>query len=252
MEINAIQLTFLDIPAELTQEYNRWYDLDHMPEHVAKDDVLMGRRYVSPSTLRGLPGMLVHETFGADAPYATIYFHGGPLDFESPEARGLWTTLDHHIVRQGRYWREGRAVNSTWWRLARAVTRPSVLVSERAVPYLAHRGVIFAFGRAPSADRRQEAVDWWEQTHLVDLFSVPGLLAALRFDPGGRGEADTLLHVLLCEQPPAQVLAGIEEMKRAARALGRFPAHKGAYEPLAFVPYDLIVPLDYRFDFDTD
>ncbi len=252
MEVNAIALTFLDIPAELTREYNRWYDLDHMPEHVAKADVLMGRRYVSPASLKGLPGALVHETFGADAPYATIYFHGGPLDFDSPQARELWTTLDRSIVKEGRYWREGRAVNSTRWRLARSVARPSVLVSERAVPYLAHRGVIFAYGRAPSVERRQEAVDWWERTHLVDLFAVPGLLAAMRFDPAAGGDPATLLHVLLCEDPPGRVLARIEEAKRTAVALGRFPPHKGAYEPLAFVPYDLVVPLEYDFELADD
>lgn len=249
MEINAIQLTFLDIPKELTQEYNRWYDLDHMPEHVAKGDVLMGRRYVSTKQLKDLPGAQVSETFGADAPYATIYFHGGPLDFESDEARALWTVLDKTIVKSGRYWLDGRAVNGTGWRLAASKARSSVLVSERAIPYVNHRGVIFAYGKAPSEDRYQEAIDWWDNTHLPDLFSVPGVLGAMRFTPGQRGEEGTLLHIILCEDSPAQVLAGIEDMKRYAGATGRWPAHKGAYEPLAFVPYDRIVALDYDFDF---
>ena len=39
MKVNGMHLAFLDIPKELTEEYNRWNDLDHMPEHVAKDDV---------------------------------------------------------------------------------------------------------------------------------------------------------------------------------------------------------------------
>ena len=32
------------------------------------------------------------------------------------------------------------------------------------------------------------------------------------------------------------------------RAVGRFPAHGGVYEPLAFLPYDRIVPFEYDLD----
>jgi hypothetical protein len=38
---------------------------------------------------------------------------------------------------------------------------------------------------------------------------------------------------------------------RYAGAVGRFPPHGGAYEPLAFVPYRLIRPLEYDFDFSA-
>jgi hypothetical protein len=34
MEMQGVLLALLDMPAELTEEYNRWYDLDHMPEQV--------------------------------------------------------------------------------------------------------------------------------------------------------------------------------------------------------------------------
>jgi hypothetical protein len=35
VKTEGMMLALLDIPAEYTEEYNRWYDLDHMPEHVA-------------------------------------------------------------------------------------------------------------------------------------------------------------------------------------------------------------------------
>ncbi|MGD9797538.1 MAG: hypothetical protein AB7H43_08045 [Acidimicrobiia bacterium] len=251
MDINAIALTFLEIPAELTQEYNRWYDLDHMPEHVSKDDVVMGRRYVATRAHREAPGALADEDFGNFAPYATIYFHGGPLDFTSDEARELWRVMDHRIVRQGRYWKDGRALGGGRWWLAEGTARPGVLVAPPAIPHLNHRGVIFAYGRAPSVERRDAAVAWWRDTHLPDLFTVPGVFAALRFDPvpGDPGGDDRLLHVILCDEPPIEVMGRIEESKRYTRAIGRFPAHGGAYEPLAFLPYDRIVPFEYDFEF---
>jgi hypothetical protein len=35
-------------------------------------------------------------------------------------------------------------------------------------------------------------------------------------------------------------------------AIGRWPAHGGVYEPVAFLPYERIVPLEYDFDFGED
>jgi hypothetical protein len=247
VEINGIMLAFLDIAPEFTQEYNRWYDLDHMPEHVAKHDVIMGRRYVAPKHLHEVEGAQVAE-FG-HPPYVTLYFFGGPLDMMSKEARDGWTTTDAEIVRAGRYWKEGRGVSNTYWRLAASTARPSVLVQRRAVPHLNHRGIVVAWGKGRSVDDRQAALDWWDQTHLVDLFAVPGVLAALRFDPVAEANADQLLHIILCEDPPGEVMPRIDAAMKYAKAVGRYPAHKGAYESLAFLPYDRIVPLEYDFDF---
>jgi hypothetical protein len=253
VEINAISLTFLDISAELTQEYNRWYDLDHMPEHVSKADVVMGRRYVHPRSLRSLPGLLNSEEFGDQAPYATIYFYGGPLDFASPEARELWRAMDHIILRAGRYWKDGKAKSGGRFRLGESFTKPGVHVSTPAVPHINHRGVIFAYGRPSSADKREAAQAWWRDTHLPDLFAVPGVFAALRFDPvAGDPNEDSMLYVIMCNEPVSDVMVAIEESKRYTRAIGRFPAHNGVYEPIAFLPYDRIVPFEYDFDFGTD
>jgi hypothetical protein len=252
VEINAMQLAFLDIPSNRTREYNRWYDLDHKAEHVAKADVLMANRYVAPKSLRGLPGTLEHEPWGGHARYLTIYSFGGPLDFQSAEARQGWLDTDKGILRQGRFWMEGRPHGLYSFRVGQMATRTSLLVQDRAVPYVAHRGVILATGTAPSAERRQEAVDWWLQVHLVDLFGgVPGLLAAIELVPVEE-ESDEVAWLLLCEDPPAEVLAGIEEVKRYATAVRRFPAYQDAYVPKAFVPFDRIVPLEYDFEFGDE
>jgi hypothetical protein len=252
VEVTGIALALLDIRSELTQEYNRWYDLDHLPEHISKADVVAGRRYVAPRELRSVPGVQPSEWLGGYPSYVTTYLFGGPLDFMSDEAQDLWRVKDRGIVKEGRYWNEGLLRHNSHWWLADAVTRPTVLVSKEAVPHLAHRGIILAVGKAPSADRVQEAVDWWDNTHLVDLFAVPGLLGAIRLAPVDPAHADVLLHVLLCEEPPADVMAGIDKAMRYQRAVGRFPAHGGVYERIAFLPYNRIVPLEYDFDIPSD
>jgi hypothetical protein len=248
VEINALNLVFLDIPAEVSEDYNRWYDLDHMPEHVSKADVVMGRRYVAPKHLHGIEGSQPAEQVGGHPPYATIYFFGGPLDFMSDEAMAGWKTMDRGIVKQGRYWQKGRSTGGAKWRLEDAFARPSVLVSKPAIPHLNHRGVIFAIGRAPSVERRQEAVDWWTDIHLPDLFAVPGVMAALRGKPE-TADPDLVLHVLLCDDPPVEVMPRIEAAKGYASAIGRYPAYGGVYEPQGFLPYDRVVPLEYGFEF---
>ena len=69
-------------PREETQEYNRWYDLDHVPEHVSKPDVLMNKRYVAPRDLQDLGGGGSDLT-GGHPPYLSMYYLGGP-DFAGP------------------------------------------------------------------------------------------------------------------------------------------------------------------------
>jgi hypothetical protein len=248
MKVTGIMFAMLDIPPEFTAEYNRWYDLDHLPEHISKPDVLTARRYVAPRDLQEAPAVEQSELTGGFAPYATIYLFGVE-DFDGPEALEGWRTKDRGIVKDGRYWREGRGTYARRWRLAETFSAASVLVAPEAVPYIAHRGVIVAIGRAPSAERRSEAVDWWRTTYLVDLLALPGILGALRLDPTVAAEADLTMHVLLCSDDPAIVMTRIADAQRYLRAIGRYPAFGGLYEPLAFLPYRTIVPYEYDFDF---
>jgi hypothetical protein len=246
MEVAGVLFALLDIPREETEEYNRWYDLDHMPEHVSKSDVLSAKRYVAPRDLQALGGG-GSELTGAHPPYLTMYYLGGD-DFAGEAAWEGWTTKDRGIVKAGRFWRSGSFTFVRRWRLGETFSRPSVLVSDEAVPYLAHRGVVVALGRAPSAERRADAERWWRDTHLVDLFAVEGVLGALRFDPLQDDEQDLLLHVLLLQDDPAVVMERIEQAMRYSGPLGRYPAHGGAYESVAFLPYRLILPLEYDFE----
>ncbi len=245
MEVAGILLALLDIPREETEEYNRWYDLDHLPEHVSKPDVLMAKRYVAPRDLQDLGGGGSDLT-GAHPPYLTMYYLGGS-DFAGVEAAAGWTTKDRGIIKAGRFWRSGKVPFVRRWRLGETFTRASVLVSDEAVPYIAHRGLVVALGRAPSADQRDDAVRWWRDTHLVDLLAVEGVLAAMRFESIEADEQDLLLHILLLEDDPSVVMERFERTLRYIGPLGRYPAHGGVYESVAFLPYRLIAPLEYDF-----
>jgi hypothetical protein len=252
MEVKGMLLALLDIGPEHTEDYNRWYDLDHLPEHISKADVLAGRRYVAPRDLQALGGG-GHELTGGHPPYLTLYYLGVE-DFAGAEAQSLWTTKDRGIVKAGRYWRPGGGTFVRRWRLGESFTFPPVLVSDEAIPYLAHRGVVVALGRAPSADERDVAVQWWRDTHLVDLLAIEGVLGVMRLDPPdpdkeGEADRDLLIHLIICEHDPAVVMPRIEQVLRYKTATGRYPAYGGAYESLAMLPYRTIVPFEYDFDF---
>jgi hypothetical protein len=248
MHIRGVLLTMLDVSAELTDEYNRWYDSDHLPEHLSKPDVVTAARYVATKSLRATPGVTTSELTGGHPSYLTLVFLGGAIDIMGEEALAGWRDMDRACVKQGRFWRTGERQFGRRMLLERAVARPSVLVAEPAVPHLPHRGVVVCIGRAPSAERRQEAVDWWEQTHLVDLFGVSGILAALRFELVDEADQDLLIHILYCDAHPEKVMASLQHELRYLEGIGRYPAHGGRYEALAVLPYERIIPFEYGFD----
>ncbi|MGD9796263.1 MAG: hypothetical protein AB7V43_22580 [Acidimicrobiia bacterium] len=250
MKINAIMVALLHIPAEHKETYNRWYDLDHLPEHISKGDVLMGRRYAATVPVRSAPGVVASELTDGHPSYATIYWFGGPLDFESEEARSGWLVKDKFITKAGRYWRAGVVPYSAGWRLARARARRSIRIDEEAITYLPHRGMILILGKARSAAERADALAWWRDSQEDDLLDLPGVLAVLEFSPGEGVGDDQILHIVLCEDSPVEVMAALEQSRTLQQLTGRFPAHKGVYEQLALLPYQSIVPLDYSFDME--
>src|SRR5262249_25667668 len=130
-----------------------------------------------------------------------------------------------------------------------AWARAGCHVSDEAIPYLAHRGVVVAIGRPPTPEQRADALRWWDDVHLPDLLAVDGVLAALRFAPVRGTDDDLVLHLLLLEAAPEVAMARIDSVLRYDSAIGRFPPHGGVYEPLVFLPYRSIVPLEYDFDF---
>jgi hypothetical protein len=247
VKVTGISVALLDMPSEYTQEFNRWYDLDHLPEHVSKDDVLMARRYVATPETATLPGIQASDLTAGHPPYAAIYFFGGPLDFMSDEASAGWREMDRRIIKAGRFWTQGRVAFASWWKLTAAAARPSIHISNDAIPHLPHQSIVLILGKASSPEHRPDAVAWWEGTQLPDLHEIPGVLATLRFEPAQADESELLLHVLLCSSPVNEIMRDFVQVRRYQELTGRYPAHSRAYETVAILPYDLIIPLRYDF-----
>ncbi len=70
MEPTGLIFAALDCDADLIEEWNRWYDLEHTPMNVCLDGVMLSRRYVAP------PALHAARLVGEDAP-----FGGGKATF---------------------------------------------------------------------------------------------------------------------------------------------------------------------------
>ncbi len=192
MKVTGVMLALIDVPTELAQEYNRWYDLDHLPEHLSKADILTAGRYVASTELTKAPGVLAAELTGGHPLFATLYFFGGPLDFMGEEAAAGWRGTDRRIIKAGRYWQVGRSVHSSrwsWptpWRVPRSTLRLTPFLTWRTAESFWQWVVSFA-ERVPRSGGVGESV------HLPDLLAVPGILAGLRFETVDASNRDLIV-----------------------------------------------------------
>ncbi len=234
MIIDGIALALLDVPDDARAAYHRWYELDHLPEHLAKPDVVTATRYLH-CTVDGL------ETGDLDGIcFATMYWLGGVQDFDDDEVLARWAETDRRLTKEGRFWRDVRVVRASRWRLRSAESRASISASEQAIPHLGHVGVVLSFGRHP-AGGREVAARWWRETQQRELLDVAGVAAILEFEPADG--SDELLHVLMCTAEVRAVTDGIRAMRAVHRLVGRYPAFKGEYETTAILPFERLSPL---------
>jgi hypothetical protein len=75
------------VDADIEDEWNRWYDAEHLPAALACPGVLAGRRYVSRGPVVGV------DRGQRDAAetriYTTIYELASPQAVETPEFRAM-------------------------------------------------------------------------------------------------------------------------------------------------------------------
>jgi hypothetical protein len=248
MRVDAVSIALLDVRSD-HRHFNRWYDLDHLPEHVSKPDVVNGQRYVATGRTRRSAGVVAGPLTQGHPPYATIYSFGGPLDFRDEAAVAGWRDKDRAIVKAGRYWLPGTLAHNSSWRPAVNWTRPSHPLSADAVAYLPHRTLVLSIGRVTD---RERASNWWNETQNDSILDLGGVLAVRQMDPADAEHADLMLHLVFSEHDAVTTMAALDELREVQRFTGRYPSHRGEYEALALLPYERIVPFQYDFVDELD
>jgi hypothetical protein len=152
-EGKGLLAVWTDIPAEVEEDFNRWYDQEHMAERLGIPGFLQARRYVS-----------LHST---------------------PKYVALYDTVDAQVLQSDTYLKVLN--NATPWtqrvrpHFQNFVRNEYELIStlgtipDQASPYvlLVRLGI--------SLEHEDEFNDWYNTDHLPALTSVPGVYGARRY-----------------------------------------------------------------------
>lgn len=251
MQANGAVVGLIDVPQEHTQDYNVWYDFDHLPEFVALDDMLLGRRYVADTECRAArpnPSKLPELADGKGS-YCTTYFMNTD---DIGAVMGYWNEAGVRLRKEKRIFRHGKIADVTFYKLIQAHARPGIPVVEAAIPYLGHQGIYVVMAEVADPAMRPAVNEWFAEAHSKDLLAVPGVVAAMRLEAHaefgtGAEKAGRYLNLYLLDEDPVKTVAEIQNAREGWVARGTSPAPGGASNVLFQSPYRYVTPTRYDF-----
>lgn len=230
MQPTGIIFAALDCDVDSIEEWNRWYDLEHVPPNVAMPGVMLGRRYVAPPQLhesrRTLPGSSFADGHTA---FLTVY----TLCVEPSSAFESMTVLRDKLYEGDRMRfpadkkvvREGDVL-----RIEGALGDPTGTLEADDVPFVGHTAIVVVQRHA------HESLDDWYRTdwapRVVALDGVHGVVTYSSVTREG-----LLLDMVFVEGDAATRLAQLREQA---------PLHSDSHVVVEGA-FDLIQPLHYPF-----
>jgi len=227
MDVSGIIFASVDCDVDAVEDWNRWYDLEHLPPNIALPGIMSGKRYVAPPSLHGVraPDDRLEGFRDGRGVHVTVYTLAGPptevlADMttyrDKLEAAGRMFAPDKKIVRAG------DAMTLSW-----GVADPALKADPEDVPHIQHTAIRVVLRRGGDDDARD--------TVASRAVGVEGVHAVL----GHRSVTDPGLDLdlYLLEGDAAAVTT-------AARAAAPYGP---ATQVLLDAPFRLIVPFDYAF-----
>jgi hypothetical protein len=216
----------LDCVPSAIEDWNTWYDLDHLPPNVGLPGIMSGRRYVCTPQLHALraPG---DDPWWAEraSSFLTIYTLCGDVN----ETFGAMVTLREELDTHERMFAEDlKVVRGGDGLTIERISGAGGLTNEpHELPLLSHTGLLLV--RAP--ERRYSADD--HDTLANALLKAQGCLAVISY--ASQVVAGTGLHLVLLGGDVA------ESASNAAAALSGLDAG------FSQSPYAAITPLDFSW-----
>lgn len=161
--MKGLLLTMTEPPALMEEEFNAWYDTEHLPERLAIPGFASARRWIDPQAAAG------------SGKYLATY------ELDNPQ---VLETRDYlaHVGDKLTPWSKrclSRCVLFRRW----ACTQ---ILPGEAAPDPAARALFLACGDVP-AEHEAEFNEWYDTEHMPLLAAAPGVLRARRFlDPNGK------------------------------------------------------------------
>jgi hypothetical protein len=218
----------LDCDADAIEEWNRWYDLEHVPPNVSMNGVMLGRRYVATPALHAARRVDPASGFAnGRGLFLTIY----TLCLSPDEVFAEMTTLRDKLYAENRMAfpaekkmvREGDVLTIEW-----AVSAPELLLPPEDVPFLGHTSLHVVQRRGSEAVRAWYCDDWAPR-----VASLPGVHGVMSVTSVNRPGLD--VDLVFVEGDPVAQTGAIR---------GAAPHHVDA-EVVLDTPFLLIQPLLY-------
>lgn len=227
MDVSGIIFASVDCDADAVEDWNRWYDLEHLPPNIALPGIMSGRRYVAPPALHDVRAP-THRLVGfADGRgvHVTVYtLSGDPAQVlaDMTSTRDVLEDAGRMFAPEKKIVRAGDAMTLSW-----GVADPALHADAVDVPHMQHTSIRVVMRRGGDAAARDEVAE--------AAVAVDGVHAVL----GHRSITDSTLDLdlYLLEGDPGAVT-------RAARSAA---AYGDDTEVLLDAPFRVIVPFDYAF-----
>ena len=230
MEATGIVFAGLDCDADSILEWNRWYDLEHVPPNVAMPGVMLGHRYVATPDLHACRVADSASGFAnGRGTFLTIYTLCG----DPANAFAEMTVLRDKLYDGNRMTfpadkkavREGDVLRLEW-----AVADPSRTCVAEDVPFVGHTAVVVV-------QRRSEAdvATWYRDSWAPQVAALDGVHGVMSLTSATR--EGLALDIVFVE---GDIAARTKSIRASA------PHHRGASIVLD-APFTLIDPLRYPF-----
>jgi hypothetical protein len=173
----------LDCDADAIEEWNRWYDLEHVPPNVSMNGVMLGRRYVATPALHAARRVDPASGFAnGRGLFLTIY----TLCLSPDEVFAEMTTLRDKLYAEERMTfpaekkmvREGDVLTLEW-----AVSAPELRLPPEDVPFLGHSSLLVVQRRGSEAVRNWYRDDW--APRVAALSGVHGVMSVTSVNRAG-------------------------------------------------------------------
>ena len=226
MDVSGIIFASVDCDADAIEDWNRWYDLEHLPPNIALPGIMSGKRYVAPPALHEVrePADRLEAFADGRGVHVTVYtLHGAPAQVlaDMTSTRDVLEDAGRMFAPEKKIVRAGDAMTWSW-----GVADPALKADARDVPHVQHTSIRVVMRRGGDDAAREVA---------GRAVAVDGVHAVL----GHRSINDATLDLdlYLLEGDPAAAT-------RAARATAPYGSDT---EVLLDAPFQVIVPFDYGF-----
>ncbi len=230
MTPTGIIFACVDCDADTIEEWNRWYDLEHLPPNIALDGIMTGRRYFAGPAHHAarLPESPADGFAGGQGVHVTIYtLCGDPTSViaEMTTERDRLEEAGRMFAAEKKTVRAGDAMELAW-----SAAAPALKAEAPDIPHIAHSGIRVVLRRRDDENERELA-----EAIVAGAVTTEGVHAVMSHSAVFQRGVSCELYL---------VEGDVIEVTERCRERAPYPSES---DVLLDAPFQLIVPFDYSF-----